>query len=209
MKITKKQLKRIIAEEHRLVYGKKPRGTRRRRPLTLEAKKRSVKKEYRYAILAEELFHDGVYKTTVRTNKKMLAESRQLNEFRALRKLKNFFSSAKANLDAVKGTAVKMKDDFDKYMSNIGSEQAKDAALKKQQAITKQIQDLVKSLTQELMSDIEGAMTDEEKEAYGDSLPDQLKTMAGKALGTALTQVGVKVEQGNAENLKSVEEETG
>lgn len=52
MKITKKQLKRIIAEEHAIVYGTKKPARRRTRKLTAK-QRRIVEAKKRKAILAE------------------------------------------------------------------------------------------------------------------------------------------------------------
>ena len=61
MKITKRQLKRIIAEEHALVYGKPKRKTSRKRRSSRKAmlesrrRKREIMIEAKAKILAEEL----------------------------------------------------------------------------------------------------------------------------------------------------------
>ena len=65
MKITKGQLKRIIAEEHALVYGEPKRKTSKRRSLSRKAmlesrrRKREIMIEAKAKILAEEMIQEG------------------------------------------------------------------------------------------------------------------------------------------------------
>ena len=207
MKITKKQLKRIIAEEHKVVYGTKPRASRKRRQLTLTEKKRQIKRDYRYQLLAEEMYHDGLAKTQLKGHKYQLTQKRQLNEFRALRKLSNFFSGVKANFSAAKDVASNLKKDFDEYVKNTSSEAIQQAADQKKEAIKKQIQDLVKNLTGELIKDLEGTMTDQDKEKVGEgeAMENHLKTLAAKVINNALAAAGVDVQKAEASSMQNTQ----
>ena len=73
MKITKGQLKRIIAEEHALVYGKQKKTARKRRPVTKQAKGLNEWTKLAYKLLREA----GYSKAEAKKNALILRENRK------------------------------------------------------------------------------------------------------------------------------------
>ena len=73
MKITKGQLKRIIAEEHALVYGKQKKTVRRRRPVSKRVKGLNEWTKRAYKLLREA----GYSKAAAKKNALILRENRK------------------------------------------------------------------------------------------------------------------------------------
>ena len=73
MKITKGQLKRIIAEEHALVYGKQKKTARKRRPVSKRTKSLNEWAKQAYKLLREA----GYSKAAAKKNALILRENRK------------------------------------------------------------------------------------------------------------------------------------
>ena len=73
MKITKGQLKRIIAEEYAIVYGKENKATSKKRPLSKRAKALNEWTRRAYKLLREA----GYSKAAAKKNALLLRESRK------------------------------------------------------------------------------------------------------------------------------------
>jgi len=73
MKITKGQLKRIIAEEHAIVYGKQKKTTRKSRPVSKRIKALNEWTKRAYKLLREA----GYSKKAAKKNALILRENRK------------------------------------------------------------------------------------------------------------------------------------
>ena len=184
MRITKGELKRIVAEEHAMVYGtRRPVGTRRvaKKQYVNEAKRQLIN-EIQAKAITNELMVEGFFGDLWDNAKAALGVAKDAAGEAGAAAAKKIGGAAQGLAKTASEMGAKSKE-YIKGLADAGNEKLGQLADKFQEKIQQQIKEKIQSMTEELIAQIKKLQPDFDEDEVKGMVANIVTPAAAEALG--------------------------